>query len=44
MVQFVWKSACFADKEMYLKVCMADRERLAVLRIHEAHNPNDYDG
>ena len=44
MLQFVWKSARFNGKEMCLKVCMADRERLAVLRIHEAYNPNQYDG
>jgi hypothetical protein len=44
MLQFVWTSACFKGTEMYFKFCMADRERLAVLRIHEAHNPNEYEG
>jgi hypothetical protein len=43
MLQFVWHSTCFKGKEMYFKFCMVD-ERLAVLRIHEAYNPNRFKG
>lgn len=42
MMQFVWNSACFG-KQMCVKFCMVD-ERLAVLRIHEAYNPNQFEG
>jgi hypothetical protein len=43
MMQFVWKSTCFSGKEMCVKFCMVG-ERLAVLRIHAAYNPNRYGG
>jgi hypothetical protein len=43
MLQFVWHSKCFGGKEMCFKFCMVD-ERLAVLRIHEAYNPNLFEG
>lgn len=43
MLQFVWQSACFAGKRMYLKFCIK-YDRFILLRIHEAWNPNDYEG
>ena len=43
MMQFVWNSDCFGGREMYVKFCMVD-ERLVVLRIHVAHNPNKFEG
>ena len=41
MLQFVWNSACFENKLMYIKLCMVNG-RLAVLRIHEDCNPNKF--
>ena len=43
MMQFVWASNCFLGKKMCVKFCMVG-ERLAVLRIHAAYNPNRYEG
>jgi len=33
MIQFVWSSACFEGRRMYLKFCLKD-SRFVLLRIH----------
>ncbi len=42
MLQFVWHSDCFGGKEMCFKFCVVD-QRLVVLRIHPAYNPNQFE-
>ena len=41
MMQFTWTSGRFGGRKMYVKMCIAN-ERLALLRIHEAFEPNKF--
>jgi hypothetical protein len=41
MRQFVWISACFENKQMCVKFCVHD-DRLLLLRLHPAYNPNQF--
>ncbi len=44
MLQFAWQSDRFDGKRMYFKFCIAEGDRLAVLRIHTDYSPNKFRG